>query len=381
MSASLGAQVVQANGPIVQVTSDGTATVRPAWSPDGARIAFQTSKDNTYKVIVMAADGSDQHRVTQGSADDRHPAWSPDGTRLAVDSGTELKREIAVIDLTTGGRTQITHDDAFATFPAWSPDGSRLSYYVYQDGALDIWTIGADGTRPVQLTHTLASEKNSQCTFACHSATWSADGARLAYADGDQRRVYTMRADDGTDVVKVSHDDPSGRSHFPVYLADGRLTYVTEHINPGQSWTDIWAVNPNDSPSPIALLQDVQVQGPFEFSPDGQKLAFSSPRNGSFDIYVATLDDSGREALKRVSAETDLSPALAAAGHPGGLSTSESPPPPPTAPSTAEPSGLPAGLNPYILALGGLALLWAGVEGVTIARKRSRRRGTHTHGG
>jgi WD40-like Beta Propeller Repeat len=193
-------------------------------------------------------------------------------------------------------------------------------------------------------------------------------------------------------------------------MADGRLAYVTEHINPGQSWTDIWAITPGSTQQPVALLQDVQVQGPFDFSPDGQKLLFSSPRNGNFDIYVATLDASGKEALKKLSSETDLSPALAAAGHPAGLSTSGksststsglTPAPvaaqsgsaaapggqpvgqpvaaAPVAPTT-ETGILPAGISPYVLALGGLAVIWVLVEGVMITRRRSKRRATRSDG-
>ena len=394
------AQIALAAGPILQVTADGTSSVRPSWSPDGTRIAFQTSQDNAYKVYTMAADGSDRQPVTQGKNDDRHPTWSPDGKMLAFDTGTELKREIAIVDLASGERTQITNLDAFASFPSWSPDGARLSFYVYQKGTLDLWTINRDGTKPVQMTQGLASENRSQCTFACHMAAWSPDGSRLAYSDGDQTRVFTMRSDDGTDQVKASVDDPTGRSHFPAYLRDGRLAYVTEHINPGQSWTDIWAVTPGANQQPDPLLQDVQVQGPFEFSPDGQRLLFASPRNGNFDIYVAMLDPAGKDALKKLSSATDLSPALAAAGHPAGVSTSGqttsaastpavggSAPQTAAQPVAAAPSSaggqsgiLPAGLSPYVLALGGLAAFWVLVEGVMIARRGSKRRRTGSDG-
>src|SRR4051794_33200174 len=143
-------QVALAAGPILQVTADGTSSVRPSWSPDGTHIAFQTSQDNAYRVFVKTADGTDRKLVSQGAVDDRHPAWSPDGKKLAVDTGTELKREIAIVDVATGARTPVTNMDAFATFPAWSPDGTRLSFYLYQKGALDIWTVNTDGSKPVQ---------------------------------------------------------------------------------------------------------------------------------------------------------------------------------------------------------------------------------------
>jgi WD40-like Beta Propeller Repeat len=172
------------------------------------------------------------------------------------------------------------------------------------------------------------------------------------------------------------------------YLHDGRLTYVTEHINPGQSWTDVWAVTPGNTQAPDALLQDVQVQGPFEFSPDGQRLAFSSPRNGSFDVYVATLDASGAEALKKLSAETELAPALAAAGHPVAASASGQPTAVATGPGAAQPGAQPqaypataqappgglvlSGVSPYVAALAALAMVWASVEAVMIVRRKMR---------
>src|ERR1700730_11649070 len=79
-------QVALAAGPILQVTADGTSSVRPSWSPDGTHIAYQTSQDNAYKVYTMAADGTDRKLVSASGMDDRHPVWSPDGKTLAVDT-------------------------------------------------------------------------------------------------------------------------------------------------------------------------------------------------------------------------------------------------------------------------------------------------------
>ena len=82
--AGLGAAHVAsaAGAAIVQVTADGTSSVRPAWSPDGHRIAFQSSTKGVYRVYTMAADGSDRQTASQGDVDDRHPAWSPDSKTM-----------------------------------------------------------------------------------------------------------------------------------------------------------------------------------------------------------------------------------------------------------------------------------------------------------
>jgi hypothetical protein len=128
------------------------------------------------------------------------------------------------------------------------------------------------------------------------------------------------------------------------------------------------------------MAQDIQVQGPFEISPDGQQLLFASPRNGNFDIYVATLDAAGKDALKTLSSQTDLSPALAAAAQPTSVPASQPVAAGSSGASSAETGILPAGLSPYLVALAGLALVWGAVEGVMLARKRVRRRTTGSDG-
>jgi TolB protein len=63
--------------------------VRPAWSPDGRRIAFTSGKQGVEQIYVMNADGSNAHPVTQGSAANFLPAWSPGGKRIAFTSSRD----------------------------------------------------------------------------------------------------------------------------------------------------------------------------------------------------------------------------------------------------------------------------------------------------
>lgn len=75
----------------------GRSDLDPAWSPDGSRIAFVSTRDRNGQtcfetcapngeIYVMDADASQQRRVTRSPADDRAPAWSADGTRILFQS-------------------------------------------------------------------------------------------------------------------------------------------------------------------------------------------------------------------------------------------------------------------------------------------------------
>ena len=69
----------------------------PAWSPDGTRIAFESTADigganpeRDMEVWTMSADGSGARQLTHNALHDEGPAWSPDGgTMLAYTSGPD----------------------------------------------------------------------------------------------------------------------------------------------------------------------------------------------------------------------------------------------------------------------------------------------------
>ena len=59
-----------------QLTFNKGTDEYPAYSPDGTRIAFYTSRDGDYEVYAMNSDGSDQTNLTNAPAsDDYEPAW------------------------------------------------------------------------------------------------------------------------------------------------------------------------------------------------------------------------------------------------------------------------------------------------------------------
>jgi Tol biopolymer transport system component len=340
-----------AASPIRQLTDSTATNVRPALSADGKSIAFQSNRDGPYHIFVMNADGSNLRQLTSGDdRDDRHPSWSPDGKLIAFDSGDALNREIWIVDVASKNRTQVTKLGMITQFPSFSPDGRTIAFFNYTRGTMDLWTVGIDGNNAAAVTKQLAAESNNQCTFACHAARWSPDGSRIALSDGNNARVLLMASLTSTSLTPISPVEE--KSHFPVFLADGRIVYVSEHVTLDQSYTVLWIVDPNNTTSArIQLADNIQAQGPFELNKDGTELLFSSPRSGNFEIYAVTLDAAGKAALQQKTAVTGF-----------GITRT---------PAAADPA-LPFQVTPELVVLGVLALLAIGLE-LTVWLYRRRR--------
>ena len=286
--------LIEANGPptaLTQLTNDGAINVRPAWSPDNRFIAYQSNRDaNSYHIYVMDADGKNMRALTKGSADDRHPFWTPDGKSIVFDSFDGKSREIWMVNVSDGALKQITRLGGLANFPSSSPDQQRIAFYFYKDDELNLWTIKFDGSDAKALTRDLASARENQCTFACHVAAWSPDSQMLVYTGGEHETIWASRSD-GTDVKRIVSNEE--HNHFPWFLPDGRLGYITEHVQPGnKAWTDAWVYNLKTGEKGL-MQEQMAVQGPFSWSNDTTRVLFHSPRSGNFNIFVIDLNAPG----------------------------------------------------------------------------------------
>ncbi len=95
------------------------------------------------EIYVMNVDGSGQTRLTNNSAIDARPAWSPDGKRISFQSTRDGNVEIYVMNADGSGQTRLTNNSAIDARPAWSPDGKHIAFQSLRDGDLEIYVMNA----------------------------------------------------------------------------------------------------------------------------------------------------------------------------------------------------------------------------------------------
>jgi serine/threonine protein kinase len=117
---------------LVRLTRDGALNRRPAIAPDGKSFVFESSRGGPPRIYLQYFSGGTATRVSHEEGDfaESYPAWSPDGAQIAYQIESAEGFRIALIP-PVGGRPVVLLADA--RWPAWSPDGSRL-YFVRPRG-------------------------------------------------------------------------------------------------------------------------------------------------------------------------------------------------------------------------------------------------------
>ncbi len=134
-------------------------------SPGGRWISFLSDRDGWDQLYLMPAPGGDAVQITRGRFETWRPAWSPDGNRIAFDSNegpNPGSRHLGIVtiarDLAGSKVATVTAGRGTDTAPAWSPDGKKLVYqHTDPQRSADLWVldVSAPGSKPLQVTRSM----------------------------------------------------------------------------------------------------------------------------------------------------------------------------------------------------------------------------------
>jgi Tol biopolymer transport system component len=252
---------------------------RGSWSPDMARIAFNSDRRGDMNLWVRDLASGAEQQLTRGPGGDYQANWSPDGRAIAFFSARSGNADIWSVPATGGAPVQLTTDRATDTNPFYSPDGKSIAFMSDRRGRLEVWLMNADGTsqRPV----------SDLRAYGGHFIAWAADGRSV---------VVPVETVGERKIVQVSLADGT-TTEFPPILSGGHMSWSPNHrsIMDVRGHRDLW-VYPLDGRAAYKVFDfgtsEVRIDYPV-WSPDGRWVLFDRAQPSGGDVWMLEAASAG----------------------------------------------------------------------------------------
>jgi TolB protein len=212
------------------------------------------------------------------------PSPSPDGKRLVFVSVIAGREQLFTMNADTSAAIQITHDDANHEDPAWSPDGTKIAFVMITKTEERIYLMNPDGSDAKAVSPVSAR--------AIHPA-WSTDSKRVIYCTDDDLQP-PRKNDSDIDTVelatgKVTTLITGGVNTYPAWSPD--MKHIVFRRMLGEMNSEVFIAD-GDGRDARNLTNHPAFDGWPAWSPDGKLIAFASNRNLRYQIFVMNPDGS-----------------------------------------------------------------------------------------
>lgn len=235
----------------------------PSLSPDGSEIVFASGGD----LWTVPAAGGAARLIVSHPATESRPFFSPDGARLAFMSTRAGSPDIWVLTLATGELQRLTWEDGSEQLDGWSRDG-RWIYYSSTSrdiaGMSDVYRIPSTGGTPQPVTtgrytsefFGAPSPDGRAVAFSARGnglgQWWRRGGSHL-----DQSEIWLRREDGAARYERLV--EGSARSLWPMWGPDGRTLYF---VSDRGGAPNLWARSGQGEPRALTTFTDGRVLWP-----------------------------------------------------------------------------------------------------------------------
>ena len=251
------------------------------------KIAYVTSlrgldNKSVYKLQVADADGYNAQTILTSKEPIMSPAWSPDGARIAYVSFENQSAAIFVQVLKTGKREKVASYPGINGAPAWSPDGSRLALTLSKDGGPDIYTLNLISRSLKRLTRNYSIDTEP---------VWTADGQKIIFTSdrGGKPQLYSVSASGGN-IQRLTFE--GSYNARPSVSPDGRLLAMV-HRNQGKYQIAVLEFETGH----LRVLTDGSLDESPSFAPNGSMILYATRDSGRAQLSAVSVDGRIRQRL------------------------------------------------------------------------------------
>jgi len=188
-------QLDRTQGTLTRLSFDGS-TERPAWTPDGRRVAYIRRIGPRNEVRVMNADGSGAAGTLLSTSEHEpwHALFAPDGRSMLVRTvANRTRRDILVVRLDSAARpVPLLATPVDEVSPTLSPDGRWLAYASNESGRHEVYVRSfPDMSSRLQVSLDGGTEP-----------VWSPRGGELFYRNGPTMFAAEVRTAAGLAAVR-----------------------------------------------------------------------------------------------------------------------------------------------------------------------------------
>ena len=305
MPVEMRGQRLVPTGPIQRVVTSDRNQYLSGFTPDGESILFWAYREPSLfresGLYQAPLDGGPVTALTSAKGDS--PRMN-DGQLVFSRGGAPMERpayrgssnqDIWAMQLEDGSFRRLTEDRANDSNAFPLPNGDVL-FISSRDGQNNLWRLPAGTSEEslVQITTRAPSDDQTTIGHGIRDLAVSGDGSTAVFAEWDQlHRVNLNQADNPTTRINLRVNPDQSRPSTRTQRLDKEVDEAVLHPS-GEAMAvvargQLLVRNVEDDHPTKLITSDHARDGWISFSPDGEKLYFTSDRSGHEGIWAATV--------------------------------------------------------------------------------------------